>query len=216
MRYQQLTTFIFLSDVTEEDGPTRIVPYDTGQGRPVHSSLIEFGALADHEVAAVGPAGNPAPVPDRHPAPRFQPHRRQIISVLDPGRLSGPGNHLGGKDGVAEAITPSMGQIDPALHRAGARSLRVSAAWPRLLERADAGGHRPPLSGPRPRALPAFRVRWPREVHRRSPTESDPAAASCAYLDANCRENPHDRPTSAMLSPCANWAEMIETRVRCR
>ena len=38
-RYQQLTSFIYLSDVTDEDGPTRIVPYDRGQGRPVHSPV---------------------------------------------------------------------------------------------------------------------------------------------------------------------------------
>ena len=55
--YQQLTTFIFLSDVGEQDGPTRIVPYPQGKGVPFTPLYIEFGALADHEVAAVGPAG---------------------------------------------------------------------------------------------------------------------------------------------------------------
>ena len=38
-RYQQLTTFIFLSDVTEEDGPTRIVPYEDGKDVPVHAAV---------------------------------------------------------------------------------------------------------------------------------------------------------------------------------
>ena len=33
-RYQQLTTFVYLSDVTEEDGPTRIVPYEDGKDVP--------------------------------------------------------------------------------------------------------------------------------------------------------------------------------------
>ena len=33
-RYQQLTTFIFLSDVTEEDGPTKIVPFEQGKDVP--------------------------------------------------------------------------------------------------------------------------------------------------------------------------------------
>ena len=33
-RYQQITTFIYLSDVTEEDGPTVIVPYDDGKDVP--------------------------------------------------------------------------------------------------------------------------------------------------------------------------------------
>jgi hypothetical protein len=57
-RYQQLTTFILLSDVTEEDGPTRIVPYADGKDVPFTPLYIEFGALADVEVPAVGPAGS--------------------------------------------------------------------------------------------------------------------------------------------------------------
>jgi hypothetical protein len=57
-RYQQLTTFIFLSDVTLEDGPTRIVPNDRGKDVPFTPLYIEFGALADVEVAATGPAGS--------------------------------------------------------------------------------------------------------------------------------------------------------------
>jgi len=57
-RYQQLTTFIFLSDVAEGDGPTRIVPYERGQDVPFTPLYLEFGALADAEVSAVGPAGS--------------------------------------------------------------------------------------------------------------------------------------------------------------
>jgi hypothetical protein len=56
--YQQLTTFIFLSDVTELDGPTHIVPYDRGRDVPFTPLYIEFGALVDVEEAAVGPAGS--------------------------------------------------------------------------------------------------------------------------------------------------------------
>lgn len=57
-RYQQLTTFIFLSDVTEEDGPTKLVPYERGCAVPFTPLYLEFGALADDEVSAVGPAGS--------------------------------------------------------------------------------------------------------------------------------------------------------------
>ena len=57
-RYQQLTSFIFLSDVMEQDGPTRIVPYEQGKDIPFTPLYIEFGALADVEVSAVGPAGS--------------------------------------------------------------------------------------------------------------------------------------------------------------
>jgi Phytanoyl-CoA dioxygenase (PhyH) len=57
-RYQQLTTFIFLSDVTADDGPTRIVPHQRGRHVPFTPLYIDFGVLADSEVAAVGPAGS--------------------------------------------------------------------------------------------------------------------------------------------------------------
>jgi hypothetical protein len=57
-RYQQLTSFIFLSDVTEEDGPTRIVPYESGKDVPFTPLYIEFGALVEEEVSCTGPAGS--------------------------------------------------------------------------------------------------------------------------------------------------------------
>jgi hypothetical protein len=58
VRYQQLTTFVFLSDVTEADGPTRIVPYERGKDVPFTPLYFEPGELADTEVPAVGPAGS--------------------------------------------------------------------------------------------------------------------------------------------------------------
>ncbi len=57
-RYQQITTFIYLSDVDEADGPTRIVPDDRGRHVPFTPLYLEFGALADAEVAATGSAGS--------------------------------------------------------------------------------------------------------------------------------------------------------------
>jgi len=56
--YQQLTTFIYLSDVGPDDGPTRIVPYDASKDVPYTPLYLEFGALADVEVAATAPAGS--------------------------------------------------------------------------------------------------------------------------------------------------------------
>jgi hypothetical protein len=57
-RYQQFTTFIFLSDVTHEDGPTKIIPFDRGKDVAFTPVYLEFGALHDVEVPAVGPAGS--------------------------------------------------------------------------------------------------------------------------------------------------------------
>jgi hypothetical protein len=56
-RYQQMTNFIFLSDVTDVDGPTRIVPYDRGQHVPFTPLYGDFG-LADAEVPVTGRAGS--------------------------------------------------------------------------------------------------------------------------------------------------------------
>ncbi|HUE07559.1 MAG TPA: phytanoyl-CoA dioxygenase family protein [Acidimicrobiales bacterium] len=57
-RYQQITTFIYLSDVTDEDGPTVIVPYDAGKDVPYTPLYLAFGELAASEVRCVGPAGS--------------------------------------------------------------------------------------------------------------------------------------------------------------
>ncbi len=57
-RYRQITTFVYLSDVTIDDAPTRIVPDPRGREVPFTPLYLEPGALADAEVAAVGPAGS--------------------------------------------------------------------------------------------------------------------------------------------------------------
>ena len=57
-RYQQMTTFVFLSDVTEDDGPTRIVPDDVGQAIPFTPLYFPPGPLIEVEVPATGAAGS--------------------------------------------------------------------------------------------------------------------------------------------------------------
>jgi Phytanoyl-CoA dioxygenase (PhyH) len=57
-RYQQLTTFVYLSDVTDEDGPTVIVPYEHGREVPYTPLYVPFGTLAACEVRCTGPAGS--------------------------------------------------------------------------------------------------------------------------------------------------------------
>ncbi len=61
---RQLTSFTLLSDVTEADGPTRIVPIEHTRHIPVGAdpdarwpNSLPFGELADVEVPVVGPAG---------------------------------------------------------------------------------------------------------------------------------------------------------------
>jgi hypothetical protein len=64
--HRQLTTFILLSDVTELDGPTRVVPLAAGAHIPLVPERqdprfpfsVPYGELFDVEVPVVGPAGS--------------------------------------------------------------------------------------------------------------------------------------------------------------
>ena len=53
----QMTSFILLSDVTDEDGPTKVVPLAAGADIPLWPLQQAAGAFADIEVAVTGPAG---------------------------------------------------------------------------------------------------------------------------------------------------------------
>ncbi|HEX4742386.1 MAG TPA: phytanoyl-CoA dioxygenase family protein [Caulobacteraceae bacterium] len=56
--HTQMTTFILLSDVTELDGPTKLVPLEHTRDLPLHPRQLEMGELFDKEVAATAPAGS--------------------------------------------------------------------------------------------------------------------------------------------------------------
>ena len=102
-RYQQLTTFIFLSDVTGDDGPTRIVPFENGQGRALHPALPRLRRTGRARGAAGRAGREPARVPDRHPAPRLEPHRCRDR----PGSRSWPTTRSGGRPGAGRWPGPS-------------------------------------------------------------------------------------------------------------
>jgi hypothetical protein len=57
-RHTQMTTFILLSDVTELDGPTKIVPLAETRDLPLYKRRRKFGDLFDKEVSAEAPAGS--------------------------------------------------------------------------------------------------------------------------------------------------------------
>jgi hypothetical protein len=56
--HAQMTTFILLSDVTELDGPTKLVPLEHTRDLPLIPDRQPMGAFFDKEVAAVAPAGS--------------------------------------------------------------------------------------------------------------------------------------------------------------
>jgi hypothetical protein len=57
-RHAQMTTFILLSDVTEADGPTKVVPLKHTRELPLVPAQQPFGAFFDQEVSVTGPAGS--------------------------------------------------------------------------------------------------------------------------------------------------------------
>jgi hypothetical protein len=57
-RHTQMTTFILLSDVTELDGPTKLVPQERSKDIPLTTPRLPFGEFFDAEMAATGPAGS--------------------------------------------------------------------------------------------------------------------------------------------------------------
>ncbi len=57
-KHTQMTTFILLSDVTELDGPTKLVPLPETQDIPLMPYQLPFGDLFDKEVSAEAPAGS--------------------------------------------------------------------------------------------------------------------------------------------------------------
>jgi hypothetical protein len=58
-RWPQMTTFILLSDVTDQDGPTMVVPRELGDRVPLHERIDreDRWGLREHEVPVIGPAG---------------------------------------------------------------------------------------------------------------------------------------------------------------
>ncbi len=53
----QMTTFILLRDVTELDGPTKIVPLDRSKDIPLARRELPMGTLFDQEITVTGKAG---------------------------------------------------------------------------------------------------------------------------------------------------------------
>jgi hypothetical protein len=56
--FVQMTTFILLSDVTEVDGPTKILPLSKTSDVPLIPDHLPMGAKSEHEISAIGKAGS--------------------------------------------------------------------------------------------------------------------------------------------------------------
>jgi hypothetical protein len=56
--HTQMTTFIYLSDVDEDDAPTKAVPLQYTRELPLIPQQLPMGTFATEEVSVVGPAGS--------------------------------------------------------------------------------------------------------------------------------------------------------------
>jgi hypothetical protein len=56
--HTQMTTFTLLSDVTEVDGPTKLVPLEHTKDIPINTRGLKMGEMFDREVAIAAPAGS--------------------------------------------------------------------------------------------------------------------------------------------------------------
>lgn len=53
----QMTSFLLLSDVGPEDGPTKVVPWSAGEVVPYWPNHLPTGSFAAEEISVTGPAG---------------------------------------------------------------------------------------------------------------------------------------------------------------
>ncbi|MDB5431071.1 MAG: hypothetical protein JWP35_2187 [Caulobacter sp.] len=114
----QMTTFILLSDVTEADSPTKMVPLEHTRDLPYFPIAHPQSAFADREVAATGPAGSLIiyRTDVLHRGSDFtQPNRSRFVMMVDlqqrgwrwNGKMSWPGAALNPDIGDAMiAMTP--------------------------------------------------------------------------------------------------------------
>jgi ectoine hydroxylase-related dioxygenase (phytanoyl-CoA dioxygenase family) len=126
-RWPQLTTFVLLSDVTAEDGPTKVVPRSIGDRVPFLPRELEFGELHDHEVAVTAPAGSIFlyTTDVLHRGSAMTGHPRSRFALL--ADYSARGNPWMGKMAWPQSAAAGVGRDDGAGHRARARPVRLPA-----------------------------------------------------------------------------------------
>lgn len=90
---RQFTTFILLSDVTSEDGPTKAVPLEHTKDIPMHVRMIKNpNPLYEKEVDVVGPAGTLLIYHTAvfHRGSKFTAHPRHRFAMLCDYMVRGP------------------------------------------------------------------------------------------------------------------------------
>jgi len=110
-RHTQMTTILLLSDVSELDGPTKMVPLERSRERPLTPAALPFGELFDQEVAVTGPAGSLLIYKTDvfHRGSKFlAEHRSRFVMLMDFQERGWPWN--GKMSWPNQAGSPAMGQ----------------------------------------------------------------------------------------------------------
>ncbi len=91
-RNMQMTTFILLSDVTEADGPTKIVPRAHTRDIPLGINRFGPGEMVDHEISVTGPAGSLMiyKTDTFHRGSKFTGEKRARFAMLTDFQVRGP------------------------------------------------------------------------------------------------------------------------------
>ena len=208
----QMTTFLLLSDVTELDGPTKLVPREKTAHIPLGINRTEMGEFFDDEVAVTGPAGTLMiyKTDTFHRASDFKaPGRSRFAMLMDfkargapwQGKLAWPNlaTTQAWKDAMTR-MTPRQRDIfgwppagDPYWNAQTLADVAaaVSRAGPDALRRGGGGGDgRGGVSLPAPRCGEGDRrasARWWRRRERRlQGPVLHRSAAPAAQLDHDC------------------------------
>ncbi len=90
--FRQMTTFLLLSDVTELDGPTKVLPKELTRDIPFVPRALPMGEMFDREVAATGPAGTLLiySTDILHRGSNFKAERRSRFALLSDYKARGP------------------------------------------------------------------------------------------------------------------------------
>jgi hypothetical protein len=134
----QMTTFILLSDVTDKDGPTKVVPLRETRSVPIGVAQTKFGTYFDKEVSIEGPAGSLMVYKTDVFHRPLELHSAEPLALRRSDRFQTT-CWLAGQVRLARQIrTARLGQGDGGNDPAPARPFRVATDRRQLLERTDA------------------------------------------------------------------------------
>ena len=194
--YQQVEFFVYLTDVTAEDGATRFVSWQKTKDIPVERhtlNYVDYADLYDDPSVAAAPAGSVVAYrPDvYHRSADFtDPTRyRVMLHVSFRHRDAGWGGY---QAWPFRGFSPELAKY---VQQATPRQLAlmgVPAARPSLLERGDAGRRPGPL--PRPRHEPLERARC---------ADGQPAAAVASPAPPGARASSRSATSARSSSSCS-------------